>query len=168
VKPLQQREGRRLGVFVTDSKGDPQVKDAIPLTAVPAHAVTHQFGGSDPLAIDTLDSASDNTNLNATITAHGLLPKLDGDATHFLDGQGNFSAPISGGHVHGLMRIEGDGATDTFNLLDFAEYLEHVAVAGVILDPLTFALSADRSQIVFDAAPGMGDVVTLEYVIAGV
>lgn len=71
-----------------------------------------------------------------------------------------------GGHLHGLMRILGDGATTTFNLLDIAEYLEHVGVNGSFLDPATFSLSADRDQIVFDAAPGAGQIVTMEYVIA--
>lgn len=72
----------------------------------------------------------------------------------------------SAGHLHGLMRVLGDGATTTFNLLDLAEYLEHVGVNGSFQDPLTFSLSADQSQIVFDAAPGAAQVVTLEYVIA--
>lgn len=72
-----------------------------------------------------------------------------------------------GGHVHGLTRMRGDGATTTFNLLDLAEYVEHVAVNGVIVDPLTVTLSADRSQITFDSAPGDGHVITMQYVIAG-
>lgn len=81
----------------------------------------------------------------------------------------NFANVVGGGggHVHGLMRILGDGATTTFNLLDLAEYLEHVGVNGAFVDPATFTLSADRSQITFDAAPGDGQVVTMEYVIAG-
>lgn len=73
----------------------------------------------------------------------------------------------AGGHLHGLMRVLGDGATTVFNLLDLAEYLEHVAVNGAMVDPTTFTLSTDRSQITFDAAPGVGQVIALEYVIAG-
>lgn len=72
-----------------------------------------------------------------------------------------------GGHLHGLMRLLGDGSTVTFELLDFVEYLEHVGVNGSFRDPAAFTLSADRSQITFDAAPGAGQIVTLEYVIAG-
>jgi hypothetical protein len=72
-----------------------------------------------------------------------------------------------GGHLHGLMRILGDGATTTFNLLDIAEYLEHVGVGGSFLDPTTFTLSSDGSQITFDAAPADDAVITMEYVIAG-
>lgn len=77
------------------------------------------------------------------------------------------TASGGGGHLHGLMRMLGDGATTTFNLLDYAEYLEHVGVNGAFVDPTTFTLSADRSQITFDAAPGDGHVITMAYVIAG-
>jgi hypothetical protein len=70
------------------------------------------------------------------------------------------------GHVHGMMRLAGDGSTTAFELFDFAEHLEHVAVDGLIIDPATFALSTDRSQIVFDSAPAATKVIALEYVIA--
>lgn len=49
------------------------------------------------LAIDELNPASDNTALNATTSAHGLLPKLDGDSSHFLNGQGGWTTPAGGG-----------------------------------------------------------------------
>jgi hypothetical protein len=74
---------------------------------------------------------------------------------------------MSGGEqLHGLQRVLGDGATTAFDLLDIAEYLEHVGVGGSFRDPATFALSADRSQIVFAAAPTAGDVIAIEYVTA--
>lgn len=76
------------------------------------------------------------------------------------------SSSSSGGHLHGLMRILGDGATTVFNLLDIAEYLEHIADNGAIVDPLNVTLSADRSQVTFSAAPTAGHVLSLEYVIA--
>lgn len=78
------------------------------------------------------------------------------------------SSSGAGGHLHGLERLLGDGATTTFNLLDFAEYLQLVAVDGLIVDPSTYALSADRSQIVFDTAPAAGKVIVITYVIANV
>jgi hypothetical protein len=101
-----------------------------------------------------------------------------GTAGQFLKTQGAAANPMwddvsssggsgGGGHLHGLQRMLGDGSTTTFNLLDFAEYLEHVGVNGSLLDPLTVSLSADRSQITFDAAPGAGQVITLEYVMVG-
>lgn len=81
-------------------------------------------------------------------------------------GAGSSPGASGGDHLHGLMRIVGDGAEVTFDLLDIAEYLEHVAVAGLVRDPLGVDLSADGSQLTFAAAPGAGEVVAIEYVIA--
>lgn len=51
--------------------------------------------GADVTASEQLDNLSapdDNTDLNATTTTHGLMPKLDGTSTHFLNGAGNWLA----------------------------------------------------------------------------
>jgi len=50
----------------------------------------------DAIKLDDLASPDDNTDLNATTSAHGLLPKLDNVVTNFLNGQGGFSAPAGG------------------------------------------------------------------------
>jgi len=44
------------------------------------------------IRLDNLKATEDNTDLNASTTAHGLLPKLDDDDTHFLDGKGAWSS----------------------------------------------------------------------------
>lgn len=62
-----------------------------------SHATTHESGGSDPIAIDTLAAATDNTNLNVSTSAHGLAPKLPNDATKYLDGTGGYSVPAGSG-----------------------------------------------------------------------
>ena len=46
-------------------------------------------------AIDSFGEPSDNTNLNSSISAHGLLPKLPGDATKYLDGTGAWRTPLN-------------------------------------------------------------------------
>jgi hypothetical protein len=46
--------------------------------------------------IDDLSAPDDNTDLNASTTAHGLLKKLDNDDTHYMDGKGNWTAPAGG------------------------------------------------------------------------
>lgn len=61
-----------------------------------AHKTSHQSGGSDAIKLDDLAAPDDNTDLNASTSAHGLLKKLDNNAAHFLDGQGNWSAPSTG------------------------------------------------------------------------
>lgn len=60
---------------------------------VPAHASRHKDGGADPIKLDELAQPDDNTTLNATTLRHGLLRKLSGVATEFLDGSGNWTTP---------------------------------------------------------------------------
>ncbi|HEX7796063.1 MAG TPA: hypothetical protein VF456_16995, partial [Vicinamibacterales bacterium] len=89
-----------------------------------------------------------------------------GQRTINASGSSSSSGGTVGGHLHGLMRILGDGVTTVFNLLDIAEYLEHIADNGSIVDPLNLTLSADRAKVTFSVAPVAGHVLSLEYVIA--
>ena len=61
------------------------------------HAGRHAAGGSDLIALDTLGAPTDVTTLNATTGAHGLLRKLSGTATEFLNGAGAWAIPAGGG-----------------------------------------------------------------------
>ena len=56
------------------------------------HAVNHKWGGSDLIKIDELGDPDNNTNLDASTSAHGLLPKLTGSPTQFLDGTGSWNS----------------------------------------------------------------------------
>lgn len=47
-------------------------------------------------ALDTLAAPTDITTLNASTSAHGLLPKLSNVSTEFLNGVGNFATPAGG------------------------------------------------------------------------
>ena len=58
-----------------------------------AHATTHQSGGSDAIKLDDLASPDDNTDLNSSLTAHGLLPKLGGGTSNFLRADGTWASP---------------------------------------------------------------------------
>jgi hypothetical protein len=76
---------------------DPRLFNArVPL----AHASNHQAAGNDPLALDTLAAPTDVTTLNASPSAHGLLPKLSNVATHFLNGVGVFTVPTATAGAH--------------------------------------------------------------------
>jgi len=67
-----------------------------------AHASSHQSGGGDAVKLDDLAAPDDNTDLNVSITAHGLCPKLDNTVTNFLNGQGGWTAPAGGAQIaHG-------------------------------------------------------------------
>ena len=46
--------------------------------------------------LDDFAAPDDNTDLNATAAAHGLLPKLSNVVTEFLNGTGVFSVPAGG------------------------------------------------------------------------
>jgi hypothetical protein len=63
----------------------------ISLSQLVAHATTHQSGGSDAIKLDDLATPDDNTDLNASATRHGLLPKLSGNPLHTLKGDGTWS-----------------------------------------------------------------------------
>ncbi len=64
---------------------------------VPAsHAASHEDGGSDEIEVtETLLSFSDTTTGNAATGQHGLLKKLSGTATEFMNGAGNWAVPYT-------------------------------------------------------------------------
>jgi hypothetical protein len=66
-----------------------------------AHATSHKSGGSDSIKLDELAATTDITTLNASATAHGLLPKLSNVSTQYLDGTGAWSTPAGGGGSSG-------------------------------------------------------------------
>lgn len=75
------------------------------------HAGTHEAGGIDALKLDNLAAPDDNTDLNATTTAHGLAPKLPGGTSTFLRGDGTYAIP-SGITPAAHAATHGSGGTD--------------------------------------------------------
>lgn len=68
----------------------------IPATFAPsAHAASHKSGGADSIKLDELAAPTDVVTLNASTTAHGLLPKLDGSTTTFFRGDGIYATPTA-------------------------------------------------------------------------
>src|SRR5690606_14807550 len=53
-------------------------------------------GSADPIRLDQLALPDDNTYLNATVSTHGLLPKLSGSTGQFLRGDGTWATPDGG------------------------------------------------------------------------
>ena len=66
------------------------------------------------IPLDTLGSPTDITTLDASTTAHGLLPKLPNEVTHFLDGTGVWAALASGDIPTLNQDTTGNAATVTF------------------------------------------------------
>lgn len=86
-----------------------------------AHGTSHESGGTDAIKLDDLAAPDDNTDLNATTGAHGLLRKLDGVTTNFLRGDGAWATPTGGGgtDVRGANIVIGNSANgDTSDVCD--------------------------------------------------
>lgn len=129
-----------------------------------------QRGGT---GIDT----SGGTNGQLIIARTGLTPVLanllSGPGISIVNGSGTITISLDSTssasiHSHGMTRLTGDGATVTFNLVDYAEQIEMVSNNGSIVDPYTLTLSADGGQLTFSAAPAAGNVLVITYVIARV
>jgi len=65
------------------------------------HAATHKSAGSDVIKVDELGAGTDVTTLNATVTEHGLCPKLSNVSSEFLNGVGTFAVPLALGTTEG-------------------------------------------------------------------
>jgi hypothetical protein len=70
-----------------------------------SHQSRHNEAGADELKLDDLGIPDDNTDLNASTSAHGLLPKLAGGTTSFLRADGTYAVPGSGGVTGNLVLI---------------------------------------------------------------
>lgn len=156
--------------------------------AVPAtltHAASHQNGGSDEpdlvglsglladdqhvldsevvsaasaIKLDDFATPDDNTDLDATITEHGLVPKLPDDATKFFNGVGAYTVPP--GHTDltefvsqtpwRIFYSNGSGATIELALGALGTYVKSTGVS---------------SPPVFDTPPGSGDVTAASNII---
>lgn len=66
------------------------------------HGRTHQNAGRDAIRLDDLAATEDNTDLNSSTTAHGLLAKLSGTAADFLGGDGAFKSATTARSNMGL------------------------------------------------------------------
>ena len=137
-------------------------------TAAEIATAINNVGAS--IKLDDLAAPDDNTDLNASTLAHGLLRKLDGVSTNFLDGAGNWSvvssAPFADtqtivkGSVDAtkLLRIEVDGFTaGTTRVLTPPN--ADVTIAGLEIAQ-TFTKQQDVTETVTTIADNRGIYVT--------
>jgi hypothetical protein len=61
-----------------------------------SHQSRHNNAGADALKLDDLAAPDDNTDLDASTSAHGLLKKLPGGTTNYLRADGTFADPSIG------------------------------------------------------------------------
>jgi hypothetical protein len=91
-------------VYLTQAEADA-------LYAALVHATRHQAGGADPIKLDDLAAPDNNTDLNASLTAHGLMQIYPGGTTNFLRADGTFAAPPGGSGTFAVTQVEVDFGT---------------------------------------------------------
>lgn len=99
------------------------------------HAASHQAGGADSIRLDDLAAAQDNTDLNASTGAHGLLPKLSGSSAAFLAGDGTWKTPtgtVPDGTVDGQVPVW-DDTEETWVPTDPPETIPDGTAEGQVL-----------------------------------
>jgi len=79
---------------LTDTPAD-YTGDASKILVITTGEDAVEFIPSTGILLDNLGTPEDNTDLNATTGLHGLLPKRDGNAAHWLDGAGLWTAPTA-------------------------------------------------------------------------
>lgn len=84
------------GLDSTDFATSTDLADYTLLSTFNLHHSRHESGEADAIKLDDLASPDDNTDLNASVGKHGLLRKLSGTATEFLDGTGAFDSIAQG------------------------------------------------------------------------
>ncbi len=107
--------------------------------------VAHNSDGTqkDATVSETSLTLTDITTSNASTSKHGLLPKLDNNTAHFLNGQGGWTAPAgSGGGLpdgwvnvadYGLLDDSGLGAPGTNNTSALQSLIDSIPIttAGI-------------------------------------
>ena len=101
------------------------------------HAATHVSGGADPIKLDDFATPDDNTNLDASLTEHGLLPKLGGGTTNFFRADGTYAAP-TGSHAasHVLATGTALGPDHTISGAAAGEYLRALSSTTAAFDAI--------------------------------
>ena len=87
------------GRSAAEVRGDLSVADGADVTgdnAPQSHASSHQSGGGDAVKLDDLSAPDDNTDLDVSISAHGLCPKGT-NVGDFLKDDGTWATPAGGG-----------------------------------------------------------------------
>ncbi|NBQ67352.1 MAG: hypothetical protein EBU46_00360 [Nitrosomonadaceae bacterium] len=137
-----------------------------------SHATSHKSGGSDSIKLDELAAPTDVTTLNATTSAHGLLPKLAGGTSTFLRADGSWAAPTGSGDmlladyiVRETPSPAVDGSTTVFTFAhSFTK--EMVFLNGVLQEPSGEDYTVTGgNEITFVSAPASTDRLRVTYYV---
>jgi Chaperone of endosialidase len=113
-----------------------------------AHATTHKSGGADAIKIDELAAPTDVTTLNVSTSAHGLAPKLPGNTTTFLRGDGTYAAPVTAtpGGADTQVQFNDAGAFGGDSGLTFNKTTKVVTMAGDVVFSSSLAIRRNTSD----------------------
>lgn len=130
-----------------------------------------RFPGTHPHSIASLESISALSLMGNAGSAAGPVAEIAApdDATKFLNGQLQWAVPAGSGssssdsgtsHEHAIARLSGSAGQSTFDLPDFAEQLDLVAVGGLLLDPAGIELVGAGG--VLEITPALAAAATLQ------
>ena len=126
------------------------------------HATTHKSGQGDVIKLDEFGATTDITTLNASTTAHGLLPKLSNVSTQYLNGVGSWAA-LTPAENTGTATGSANGSTTVFTIahsLGSSPYSAFVEVSSVLGSNIFFSFAYDSTNITvtFATAPTTGTI----------
>ena len=126
------------------------------------HATTHKSGQGDVIKLDEFGATTDITTLNASTTAHGLLPKLSNVSTQYLNGVGSWAA-LTPAENTGTATGTANGSTTVFTIahsLGSSPYSAFVEVSSVLGSNIFFSFAYDSTNITvtFATAPTTGTI----------
>ena len=126
------------------------------------HATSHKSGGGDVIKLDEFAATTDITTLNASTTAHGLLPKLSNVSTQYLNGVGSWAA-LTPAENTGTATGTANGSTTVFNIahsIGSTPYSAFVIPSSVIGSTINYSYTYDATNIVvtFASAPSSGTI----------
>lgn len=119
---------------------------SLTLTTTASTSVTLPTSGTLAVTTQKLDdwgAPDDNTDLNATSSAHGLLPKLSNVVTEFLNGQGGWTTPAGGSTTQ---TVEDHTTNDSLGSGESGSVHTNAGASGVV----TLTLPAASAGLWFD------------------
>jgi hypothetical protein len=118
-----------------------------------AHTAAHASGGGDALKIDDLSGADDNTDLDFSTSAHGLVPKGT-NVGDFLKDDGTWATPAGGS---GAVTREGGQTTEaTTTSTTAVDLLSATSLTIAAISPFIFIYNGRKTTgAAADAACGL-------------
>jgi hypothetical protein len=119
------------------------------------------------IKLDDLGVPDDNTDLNASTTRHGLLPKLSGNADHALKGDGTWATSGDAWVLQENHSSSCDGATTDFSASTYYQQGKTMVwLNGLLQTPgVDYSENIDNQTLSFSIAPIAGDSLIVAYIV---